>query len=137
MLDRQYRPPGPQRKETDMNQDQDELKPAIPPRRLVLRGALAAGCSLLLPIGLFGCDSRNGENAGGTAPTGSPATGTNAPASAESTKVTQASVQYQDQPKGDQKCDGCLHFIAASNSCKLVEGTISPEGWCVLWAQKS
>jgi hypothetical protein len=120
-----------------MNQDQDELKPAITSRRLVLRGALAAGCSLLLPVALFGCDSRNGENSNGTAPTGSPATSTNAPASAESTKVTQASVQYQAQPKGDQKCDGCLHFIAESNSCKLVEGTISPEGWCVLWAQKS
>jgi hypothetical protein len=46
-------------------------------------------------------------------------------------------VQYQTQPKGDQKCGGCLHFIAESNTCKLVEGQISPDGWCILWAQKA
>jgi hypothetical protein len=27
-----------------------------------------------------------------------------------------------------------MHFIADSNTCKLVEGTVSPEGWCVIWA---
>jgi hypothetical protein len=51
--------------------------------------------------------------------------------------LSQASVQYQDQPKGDQKCDGCLHFIAESNTCKVVEGQISPNGWCILWIQKA
>jgi hypothetical protein len=52
-------------------------------------------------------------------------------------KVTQASVQYQTQPKGDQQCSGCRHFIADSNACKLVEGNISPDGWCVLWAKNA
>jgi hypothetical protein len=51
--------------------------------------------------------------------------------------MTPASVQYQTQPMDGQKCDGCLHFIAGSNSCKLVEGQISPDGWCTLWAQKA
>jgi len=122
----------------------------IPPRRVVLRGALAVGCGLLLPAALFGCDSKKGETSTGAAPAGSPPTSTNAAApdsspapSAESAapaapaKVSQASVQYQTQPKGDQKCGGCLHFIAESNTCKLVEGQISPDGWCILWAQKA
>jgi hypothetical protein len=50
-------------------------------------------------------------------------------------KVSQASVKYQTQPKGEQKCANCMHFIAESNTCKLVEGNISPEGWCILWAK--
>ena len=29
------------------------------------------------------------------------------------------------------------HFIAESGSCKLVEGKISPDGWCTLWAKKA
>lgn len=108
----------------------------IPPRRVVLRGALAVGCGLLLPAALFGCDSKKGESSTGTAPTGSPATSTD-PAPPAAAKVSPASVQYQTQPKGDQKCDGCLHFIAGSNTCTLVEGQISPDGWCILWAKKA
>jgi len=108
----------------------------IPPRRMVLRGALAMGCGLLLPAALFGCDSKKGETSTGAAPAGAPDTSadTAAPAAA---KVSQASVQYQTQPKGEQKCSGCLHFIAESNACTLVEGQISPDGWCTLWSQKT
>ncbi|HRK77154.1 MAG TPA: hypothetical protein PLQ95_01320 [Thiobacillus sp.] len=126
---------------TDIDEGQskqlrDERQEEIPPRRAVLRGALAVGCSLLLPAALFGCDSKKGESASGAAPAGSPATGADAAAPAPAGKVTQASVQYQNQPKGEQKCAGCLNFIAESNTCKLVEGQISPDGWCTLWAQK-
>jgi hypothetical protein len=108
----------------------------IPPRRVVLRGALAVGCGLLLPAALFGCDSKKGETATGAAPAGAPDTSadTAAPAAA---KVSQESVQYQAQPKGEQKCDGCMHFIVESNACALVEGQISPDGWCILWAKKA
>ncbi len=113
----------------------------IPPRRVVLRGALAVGCGLLLPAALFGCDSKKGETSTGAAPAGapdsSPAPGADAAAPAAAAKVSQASVQYQTQPKGEQKCSGCMHFIAESNSCKLVEGQISPDGWCTLWTQKT
>ena len=51
-------------------------------------------------------------------------------------KVPQASVQYQQQPKGDQKCSTCVNFVAESKPCKLVDGQINPEGWCVLWMKK-
>jgi hypothetical protein len=113
------------------------------PRRIVLRGALAAGFGLLLPAALMGCDSKPESNTAGSdtpPPTPGPESAESAPtadtaaaAPAEPAKATQASVQYQTQPKGTQKCASCVHFLAESNTCKLVEGTINPEGWCTLW----
>lgn len=129
-----------------MNTDIDErnrknfkkdMEEEILPRRAVLRGALAFGCGLLLPPALFGCDSKKGANSTGTAPPGSPATSAEYAAPTTTSKASQASVQYQPQPKGEQKCDGCLQFIAESNTCKVVEGQISPDGWCRLWVKKA
>ncbi len=134
----------------------DEAKPdAAMSRRTVLRGALAAGCGLLVPAALLGCDTRKKEEAGsqGTtpmadpgasglppAPGAAPGAESAAPAapaapSANTAKAAQASVQYQTQPKGDQQCANCRYFVAASNTCQLVEGDISPKGWCILWAK--
>jgi len=130
--------------EGDRKQFNDGVKEEVASRRVVLRGALAVGCGLLLPAALFGCDSKKGENStgaapdtGSAAPDSSPTPSADAAAPASTGKMTQASVQYQTQPKGEQKCGGCLHFIAESNTCKLVEGQISPDGWCSLWAQKA
>jgi hypothetical protein len=95
----------------------------IPPRRVVMRAALAAGCSLWMPIALSADDPKKGSS--------SPA------AQAATKKTPQASVQYQTKPKGDQKCSACLNFIAGTNTCKVVEGQISAEGWCSLWVKKS
>jgi len=110
----------------------------IPSRRVVLQGALAAGCGLWATLALSGCDARKGADS----PTAAPAQGAGASAGSAGTspapgKVTQASVQYQQQPKGEQKCSACTHFIADSKTCKLVEGQINPEGWCVLWVKLS
>ena len=110
----------------------------IPSRRLALRGALALGCGLCLPIVLSGCDSKPGAGSrpAGAAPTGTPAAAAEpAAASGGSRKATQAGVQYQPKPKGEQKCSNCRHFIAASNTCVLVDGEISPEAWCIIWAK--
>jgi hypothetical protein len=123
--------------EGNMKQFNDGVEEGVPSRRVVLRGALAVGCGLLLPAALFGCDSKKGENLTGAAPDSSPTPSADTAAPAETAKVSQASVQYQSQPKGEQKCDGCLHFIAEPNTCKLVEGQISPDGWCALWAQNA
>jgi hypothetical protein len=49
---------------------------------------------------------------------------------------TAAAVAYQDSPKGAQQCDNCALF-EAPNSCKVVDGTIAPSGWCKLWAKKA
>jgi len=54
---------------------------------------------------------------------------------AEAGAVTQAAAGYQPTPKGDQRCDNCSLFIAPA-SCKFVAGTISPSGWCKLYAKK-
>lgn len=119
----------------------------IPPRRIMLRGALVAGCSLLMPAALLGCDAgkeQAGANGNDSAvPLADPATsGLSSPApDAESAapampeKVSKASVQYQTQPQGEQNCASCMHFIVESNTCQKVAGDISPLGWCVLWAK--
>jgi hypothetical protein len=84
-------------------------------RRAVLRAGLMLSCSLFVPIALIS----------------SPANGAAAP------KLAKAGVKYQAQPKGAQKCSLCTNYIAASKTCQRVEGPVSPDGWCVLWAKKA
>lgn len=121
-------------------------------RRTLLRGAILGGCALCIPA-LWGCDrdkppgtaekaqtgAGTGEGAPGAAP-GAPSKATPGGAAGSAPgggKVSQAQVQYQTQPKGNQKCAACMHFVAADGSCKLVEGPITPEGWCTLFAPKT
>jgi High potential iron-sulfur protein len=54
---------------------------------------------------------------------------------AQAAKTPQKAVKYQDTPKGEARCDNCALFEAPS-SCKTVDGTISPEGWCMVYAKK-
>ena len=89
-------------------------------RRDVLRAALVAGCSLFVPIAIFSTPANGAE-----------------PVAATGKKVAKAGVKYQNKPKGAQKCSTCTNYIAASKTCKRVEGTISPDGWCILWAAKA
>lgn len=91
----------------------------IQSRRNVLRAIMAITGSLWIPIAVSTSSSANA--AGETGPK----------------KSTQASVRYQSKPKAEQKCGNCNNFVAASNSCKLVEGKISAEGWCSIWSKKS
>lgn len=127
--------------DADLKRFNDRMGEVNPSRRVVLRNALAVGCGLMLPSILIGCDSRNGESATVAAPADAPDTGADAGAESAAPaapgKVTQASVQYQNQPKGAQQCSGCTHFLAETSSCKLVEGQISPDAWCMLWVQKA
>jgi hypothetical protein len=51
-------------------------------------------------------------------------------------KMKQASVEYQDSPKGDQECSNCSLF-QEPNACTLVDGEISPKGWCKFWVKKA
>ncbi len=55
-------------------------------------------------------------------------------------KIAPAMVQYQTQPKKDDdgkilKCSECVNFEAPA-ACKIVAGTISPDGWCIAFAPK-
>ncbi len=54
---------------------------------------------------------------------------------AAQSKVSKDQSKYQDKPNGEQRCDGCAQFVAP-DSCKVVEGKISPSGWCALYAAK-
>lgn len=98
------------------NAKQDEILS----RRAILRGALMAACSLLVPLSLF----TSPANAATAAP-------------AATKKLAKTGVKYQTKPKSNQKCGTCTNFIAASKTCQRVEGPISPDGWCVLWAKKA
>lgn len=51
-------------------------------------------------------------------------------------KISQMTANYQDKPKGDQRCEGCANFEPPSG-CKFVEGRISPRGWCQLFVKKT
>ena len=81
--------------------------------------------------------------------------------SAESSnKITQAAAKYQDHPNNMQMCGMCKFYIPSDGhagsgmmnrqmgpgmmggqmrgmmrpgTCELVEGSISPRGWCVLY----
>jgi hypothetical protein len=54
---------------------------------------------------------------------------------AAQTKATQKAVGYQDTPHGAQRCDNCLQFQPPS-SCKTVQGTVAPAGWCKVYVKK-
>lgn len=56
-------------------------------------------------------------------------------------KMAKAVMQYQDQPKGDLSCSKCVQFIPgksakANGTCKVVEGSITPHGWCLAFSPK-
>lgn len=51
-------------------------------------------------------------------------------------KMAQSAAGYQDKPKGDQSCASCALFSPPA-SCNLVDGKISPSGWCRFYSKKS
>ncbi|SER09123.1 High potential iron-sulfur protein [Nitrosomonas sp. Nm51] len=60
----------------------------------------------------------------------------------EAAKASKAQMKYQDEPNGSEKCSNCIQFIPsetpdANGNCKVVQGSISPEGWCTAFAPKS
>jgi hypothetical protein len=54
---------------------------------------------------------------------------------ARAAKLAKSDLQYQDTPKGDQHCDDCVYF-QPPNACGLIEGEISPHGWCTAYNRK-
>jgi hypothetical protein len=51
-------------------------------------------------------------------------------------KFSQSMAKYQPTPKGAQSCDNCTQFQPPA-ACAVVEGKISPSGWCFLYARKA
>jgi len=54
---------------------------------------------------------------------------------ARAQKASKEAMQYQDRPNGDKQCSNCKSFIT-SGSCAIVEGYISPNGYCMAWSKK-
>jgi hypothetical protein len=50
-----------------------------------------------------------------------------------SDKMTKAQAEYQGTPNGIYSCATCTLF-EAPNSCKVVEGEVSKDGWCKAFA---
>lgn len=48
-------------------------------------------------------------------------------------KGSQEQMKYQSKPNNGQACKGCMHFEAEKKQCKVVDGTVSAEGWCTLY----
>lgn len=51
-------------------------------------------------------------------------------------KVSKQAMKYQDKPNGDQKCSNCAQF-EPPKGCKVVEGDVSPNGYCIAWTKKA
>ena len=48
-------------------------------------------------------------------------------------KMSKETAQYQDAPQGIAMCATCSLFVEP-RSCKVVEGDVSPNGWCKAYA---
>ena len=59
-----------------------------------------------------------------------------APVDEASAKMAQKIAEYQGSPKGDQECSNC-NLFQEPNACTLVDGEISPAGWCKFWIKKT
>lgn len=56
-------------------------------------------------------------------------------------KGSKAQFKYQTTPNSGHKCSQCTFFIAgtsatANGTCKIVDGSISPNGWCTAFSAK-
>jgi hypothetical protein len=54
-------------------------------------------------------------------------------AAADDDKMSKQQAEYQDSPKGIAMCATCTLFVAP-HSCKVVDGDVSPNGWCKVYA---
>ena len=52
-----------------------------------------------------------------------------------SSKESQKLARYQPTPKGKASCASCAQF-RGPDACAIVDGTISPSAWCILYAPK-
>ncbi|HVA34221.1 MAG TPA: high-potential iron-sulfur protein [Candidatus Baltobacteraceae bacterium] len=63
-------------------------------------------------------------------------------ATAQAAKGSKAQFKYQHTPSGKKQCSNCTFFIpgksaTADGTCKIVEGSISPKGYCIAYSAKT
>ena len=51
---------------------------------------------------------------------------------AQAKKYTKERVGYRDEPYQGRTCAKCVLY-AGHGECAIVEGEVSPNGWCVQW----
>jgi hypothetical protein len=59
----------------------------------------------------------------------------------QAAKASKGLMKYRNEPNGEEQCSNCMQFIPgktpeANGECKVVEGSISPHGWCTAYAKK-
>lgn len=57
-------------------------------------------------------------------------------------KMAQKAAMYQPKPHGSQDCLNCARFKpgntpAADGTCVIVDGNVSPKGWCAMYVPKA
>lgn len=55
---------------------------------------------------------------------------------AQKKKFSQQQAKYQPIPKNGQRCQACALWQAPT-ACQVVDGQVSPAGWCILYQAKS
>jgi hypothetical protein len=66
---------------------------------------------------------------------GGAALGLAATSAQASNKMSPRAMSYRPNPNGNQRCDNCANW-QPPGSCKLVDGPIAPNGWCILYHPK-
>jgi hypothetical protein len=51
-------------------------------------------------------------------------------------KLPKSQARYQPGPNGERRCSNCVHF-ASPSACEIVDGDVSPQGWCQFYGQKT
>jgi hypothetical protein len=102
----------------DRTADVGHVESVAVSRRFILQGVAHAGGAATL-LALTATRAR-----------AAPARGT------KTTKTTKQTAGYQNSPNGGQSCSTCINFVRP-NACRIVEGTVSPQGWCKLWQRRS
>lgn len=57
------------------------------------------------------------------------------PTASAATKMSQKSALYQDKPQGQARCNVCTQWQPPA-ACRVIDGAISPTGWCQLFVAK-
>ncbi len=98
----------------------DEEKNKVLTRRALLKGAAVAITGLVIAPAILANQALPGK---------------------VKASMTKSESGYQSKPLGNQQCSNCAHFIPGSSpqangTCQVVKGSISPHGWCVVYAPK-
>ena len=54
-------------------------------------------------------------------------------------KASKVDVHYQDKPKDGKRCATCRQYTPGASGarvCSLVEGDVSADGWCMVYAPR-